>query len=754
MDEISEQSNYNKEIEELFNEDVDIIPEEMQTSVINEMKTPNINIPIFREKVLEYIKKITNSIECTIEQKKIILLKSEKILNKHISRARRSEITISKHANPLTHATVIIYATSKSNKKMPNITIEKMSELMGISKSVISATYKKWYENFTHRLNYSFKDAKLGRSRKILSLYFFELFNNAKIDLQRLIKHLEKIDISKITLCLSEIFVDAEKRLTQKENHLVEQLMEREIKKYKDMGENYSDTFIKYFNDLANIIKLLVISNKSHKIIGANFSVTDFVRFFMSKGINIFLTEGSLFNVIRDIFSFFRDTKYSDLFPAQIKSKKKLIREVRTDNELVTVVGSRIKLYILKHIYNGRYLDDNRGIAICPDCKNEGLTLNISSPRIRAKEFHHEDSKLEGYSADDLFELFVSDRGNPYFLVDLIKKIEDESVVLKCGCHHRIIEAIHFTNFKKIISWENIPFPYKDIFDLPAEIIHILIRVCVNSFPSPLLKPLAKGKPRVREFDLEERRKFVKAFVIYFLKKRYIIDSIYGGVCATCGEFNTKDHLPSFEFNHLYEILKLTPEEKEGYIRIRKKANKIIQDFSCSEAVIELEAQIGGYVCRNCHRVIHKKISKVNEIFDDPNIIRKILADKENTIRIYKQSLIRNTVLIKDPLKVEIKKHKALMNYLITLFEISEKTQDGVTRVELANEMGRATFNNISDIGRFFGRRKYILEKYVRIVAGKTQTSPIRYYMTDEGRRIVRLIYYFRDYYRNRTNIL
>jgi len=93
------------------------------------------------------------------------------------------------------------------------------------------------------------------------------------------------------------------------------------------------------------------------------------------------------------------------------------------------------------------------------------------------------------------------------------------------------------------------------------------------------------------------------------------------------------------------------------------------------------------------------------------------------------------------------------MNYLIAVFEISEKTLDGVTRVELANEMGRDTSNNISDIGRFFGRRKNILEKYVRIVAGQTQTSPTRYYMTDEGRRIVRLMYYFRDYYRNRTDI-
>ena len=382
------------------------------------METPNINVPNFQEKVMEYIKKLVESIECTIEQKKIILVESEKILKKHIKRAKRNEITIPKHANPLTHATAIIYATSKSNKNMSNITIEKMSKLVGISNSVIFVTYKKWYENLAQRSDYSFKDAHLRRSRKLLSLHFIELLNSAEIDLQRLILHLEKIDISKIILHLEKIdiskiilrlraiFIDAGKRLTQKEKHLLKQLTEREIKEYKDMGTNYSNTFDKYFSDLVNIIKLLIISNKSHKIIGADFSVTDFVRFFMSKGINLFLTEGSLFNVIRDIFTFLRDTKYSDLFPAQIKSRK-LSREDRTDNEQVTVIGSRIKLYILRYIYNGRYFDEENGIAICPECKAEGFILNITSARLRAKEFHHKDVRLEGYSSDKLYGLFI-----------------------------------------------------------------------------------------------------------------------------------------------------------------------------------------------------------------------------------------------------------------------------------------------------------------------------------------------------------
>ena len=40
------------------------------------------------------------------------------------------------------------------------------------------------------------------------------------------------------------------------------------------------------------------------------------------------------------------------------------------------------------------------------------------------------------------------------------------------------------------------------------------------------------------------------------------------------------------------------------------KANKIIQGLPCSKAVTELAAQTGGYICRNCHSVIHERISK------------------------------------------------------------------------------------------------------------------------------------------------
>ncbi len=55
----------------------------------------------------------------------------------------------------------------------------------------------------------------------------------------------------------------------------------------------------------------------------------------------------------------------------------------------------------------------------------------------------------------------------------------------------------------------------------------------------------------------KEEKKEIRQELIYRFKEKSIIDCIYRGVCPVCGEFNTKDHLFAFEFNHLYELQKI-----------------------------------------------------------------------------------------------------------------------------------------------------------------------------------------------------
>ncbi len=688
------------------------------------------------ERKFNEVKRLVLLIEATEYQSENILEKAEDILKKLILRAKRGKITIPKNSNPLTHAAAIIYAVIVSNENMPILSGRGLAKFIEANPKAVNELYNKWYKDLAPKLDFNFQSAQLRNSRRIISLYIFELLLDAKTDISELILHLRKRDTYRIVLRLGEIITNTNKeiskRLTLKEKNLLKQLTTREVETLQDMVDNYSDTFTKYFTDLVDIIKLLIISNKSHKIIGAVFSIAPFVKYLINKKINLFLTQRGLLDVIGDIFNFLKETEYSELFPARTQSKEDELYQIdETGKKRQLIASVRIKIYVMKHIDGGNHFDLRNGVVLCPDCLNEGFIVNISLPRIRSKEFHHEDSRLKGYTAIDLYNLFNENRGDPYFLQNLIKQMERESVVIKCGCHHNVIHD-DYPHFNKFVNWKNIPkeFPYKDIFDLPAEIIHILAYICVEAF--------YQGKKSKR--DMKE----IKNRLVYKIKKRYIIDLIYRGVCPVCGEFNIIDHSRAIDYNHLYRLIDLTPEERE-----KRKKNRLIdlyKKLSCSELVREMQEKYhkGGYVCHNCHTVIHTDLELIAKIYDDPNILKKIREDKEDALRKYKQNLIRITKLIKNPLKSEIVKYKAFMKYLFAIFKIMEE-KDEVSIVDLANEMGK---EDVSTIRSFFRRRKKRLEKYGIIVFGDSN-NPTRFYMSEEGKRIVHLLFFFKSYYEN-----
>jgi len=134
-------------------------------------------------------------------------------------------------------------------------------------------------------------------------------------------------------------------------------------------------------------------------------------------------------------------------------------------------------------------------------------------------------------------------------------------------------------------------------------------------------------------------------------------------------------------------------------------------------------------------------LSNVDKIYDDQNIIKAIFDNKKNTIRKFKQNLIYSTESINDPLKPEKENYESLIKYLFALFEISKRKQGGITRKDMANYLGYKESRHV------FERRKF-LEQYVRIVVGEKKRATL-YYLKPEGEKIVRLMYYFRDYYKN-----
>ena len=88
---------------------------------------------------MEHIKKITDSIKCTEEQKKIILSKAEEILNVHISKAENNEFNILKNTNLKKIAGVIIYTIGISTKNMVKISAGQIANFANL-KSYMSIT--------------------------------------------------------------------------------------------------------------------------------------------------------------------------------------------------------------------------------------------------------------------------------------------------------------------------------------------------------------------------------------------------------------------------------------------------------------------------------------------------------------------------------------------------------------------------------------------------------------------------------------
>lgn len=682
------------------------------------MKISNINVPKFRERVLEHIEEILNSIECTDRQKKIILSKSVEIVDIHISRAKIGDITIQCNTGTKSNAATIIYAVIISNEDMPKVTGDRLSELAGFSRTLVPTLYRKWYKNLAQRYKFNFQNAPIREAIKTLSLCFFEFL-------------LEKdIETSDYVLNLKKVF------LGQEGGKILELLTEKEIKWFKNMAENYSDTYFKYFSDLFSIIRLLIKSLKMHKIIGADFSAPDFARYLINnENIDLLASERTLISIIGDIFDFLKNTKYSYLFPSRTYSKGNSKDNINSKQLAInrrSIVGSRIKLYLMKNIYKGKYFDSLNNISQCPECLREGFVFNTSAPVIKAREFHHQKEELKefSYTGTNLFKLFNENRGNPYFLQSLVNKAEIERVEIFCRCHHTLLKDSYFYIFKKLICWENIPsdFP-QDIFDLPAEIIYALIWICVDSYYD------SKCIIRNNQTKTDIRRE-----IIQFIKKKYIIDIIYDGTCPICKEFNTNDHLLTFTFNHLHMLNNLKPETRKIEQKMRETN---LYKLSCSEIVKELKRQIGGFICANCHMFFHTDILFVDKIFDDQNISKIVKEGIEKVHNKFNENLIKSTEAIRDILKLNFRMKRSFIDYFFAFSDILKENKV-IHKNNIMDKLGVSS----SAVMNFFSKRRSILEKYGCIITGGSR-NPTEYHLDNYGIAILKLMQYFRDYYCN-----
>ncbi len=680
LDTQKENENLNKSINKLDKSKESIRYDEKIDKVI---KADMLN---FRKKV-ETNLNILSTIKCTKEQKELIKLESQMILDEFFLRLENNEIKISNKTNPKIIAAAIIYTVIIANETLPKISVP---ELTGVPKYSISKYYTKYFKEYYTNKNFNFPPYYgFSRIRNALSFYIFDLICSRK-------EKVAKIAFTLVNDILENI-------------NLPTQLSNKDIDLLHSLINNHYDKFLKYLNDLTEVIKQIYGSSLLHKKIGIRLVVKPIAECLYKKDINLFQSFKQFYYSVIEIYDSLK-VKFPNAIPHRSKTQYSY-------NKGAIVIGSRIKLYIIAHIYNGIY---NENLIKCPLCLKEGFKTNTDISRLKALDFHHDQNGKEyKYSSSALYEMYMKNQTNPEFLENLIKFMESKKVVLVCASHHDIISGKYFNYFRDLISWQGLSnrFP-QNIFSLSPELIHTLVKISINIHN------------KTKNLSIKQKG-YIKLSLISLLKRRYIIESIYGDKCHLCGEFNTKDHLVSFQFNH---------NNKDTKTLLASDLFKT-EALSCSEIVQTLDQEEGGYICANCHSVIDNNtyLNSLNEIYNDKSIAKKALTDYNICTRNF--TLLHNKNSIKNPLKLSKRLSDNFEQFLYAIYELS-KLGNSITNISIASYLGLSSRKIVSS---FFTRNDY-MKLYVKI--NKTE-KVYKYSLTKKGVEAVSLMKYFKDYYKD-----
>lgn len=528
---------------------------------------------------------------------------------------------------------------------------------------------------------------KFSRLRDIISLQIFKKIKIQNLITAKIVSGLENEILNNGVLS---------KLLSVKERKMVQKLFTTE-----------NERIIKYLSDLVEIIKFLLNIGLMYSKIRTPLTIKPIARSLYDKNITLAQSFKIFYNKsIIEIYDLLRDED-KDTFPRRSKT------ELNNTKNKSTLIGSRIKIYIIKNIYDGIY--SGNGKEGCPECVKEGYKTYIS--RLKALEFHHTDEKERKHSATVLYELFNKNRVDPLFLDNLIESMESKKIRLLCANHHDLISSKYYNMFFHLISWKGLPsnFPPK-IYSLSPELIHTLIKIAINN--------------HLQTKDLSNKQKdYVKLSIIGLLKRKHIIETYHGTYCQTCGEFNTDEHLTSFHFNHI-------DKSKKTLIASELFKNNLL---TCSEIAQILEREEGGYLCNNCHTVVHESgfYDLLDQVYEGDKIKEIVLTDHANTKR--KFSLISNPDLINNHFILAKRLSDNFEKYLFNLSRLS-KLNEEITNKILADSLGVGSRKIPAD---FFNRNDY-MKQFVKIDRKNKITI---YSLKNKGKEAIELIEYFTNYY-------
>jgi len=482
------------------------------------------------------------------------------------------------------------------------------------------------------------------KTRNVIAGFIYELLSK-----QSPLSNSEITDKIIDDLFLNNCYPDVIKKIPKKQfNELVEKLRDRE----------YKTLIYDYFEDLIKVVIELKKFNEKNED-NNPIRINSFVDILIKKDITLNQSKRAMKSTISDFLDYLNSNyekfEITKIVPQtlydngikkecgrchQIKPYKEFNKRGDSKSLKSTCKECILAITGIKTFRNKIRIIERLG-GRCHKCKEDINKLPVLT-------FHHPNKDLKTFNYGH-----ISNRS----FNRIISKLKHEKVVLLCSNCHSKEQTKIFNIFKEIII-------RKDIFHSTPDQIHKQIM--------KFIKNHSYSKNKKNHIQSSYKRQIIR-----WLKKRYIIENLYGGTCIGCGEVSIND-LPVYDIHH--RLL-----NNEDNIRWNG-----ISNFSCSDIAELLIKENCVMLCSNCHQLIHatRFIANIDEIFDESSLkleIRGIL----NVILTNIQSFRFPNIKIEDLFIKEIPYGEAWKNYLITINDIIKgKGENIFTNIEIADKLG------------------------------------------------------------------
>jgi len=210
------------------------------------------------------------------------------------------------------------------------------------------------------------------------------------------------------------------------------------------------------------------------------------------------------------------------------------------------------KYQVIKNLYKGKFKEK------CERC-------NTGKDKLPALEFHHNDPEKKTI---EWHELMYKNWKNT------LRTLEKEGVKILCRNCHKRESSTTYNKYEEVIQNKKIDL------DETNETLRYYVKSQI---------------PNANKSILYDVRKHIK--------KRAVIDQLYGGKCIGCENITTKNNLPALQFHH-------RNSENED----KSKLWKNIKSREINEIKTKLKAKHCVSLCANCHRMVHaSQFEKNNE---------------------------------------------------------------------------------------------------------------------------------------------